>query len=163
MNTEIIIQGNSNIKRAYLRTTRISRIYAAAIAGLLAAILIIALFTMQFSGAIDGFCYPSQKYVRFFYPVSLDELLNIGDDIWVGDTKGQITYFDDDYVSYDTLDDSTDSISVAFMNSEFFDKDEIYRAGIAQFENEIVGDFSYRMVFGNFTLAELAATLLRGR
>ena len=25
MNTEIIIQGNSNIKRAYLRTTRISR------------------------------------------------------------------------------------------------------------------------------------------
>lgn len=154
MKNEIIIQKN-NVKRSYLRVTKISRIYGITIAVLLLAGILIWLFAMPFMVSISGFCYPTQTFVRFFYPVYMDNYLNVGDDIRVGNAKGQITFFDDEYISADTLDDSTDVISIAFMNSEYYDPNETYRSGMAQFNTEIVGNYEYNVMQTEITIGGL--------
>lgn len=153
MNTEIIIQNNS-VKRTYLRITRIGYFYAFAIVLLLLAGAVIWLFAIKFSTDFSGFCYPTQNSVKFFFPVEMENSLQIGDTIWVGNNKGEISYFEDTYLSYDMLDDSSDSVYISFLNSEFFDINETYRSGIALFKNEIVGSDEYRVLWEEITLGK---------
>lgn len=153
MNTEIVIQ-NNNVKRTYLRITRIGHFYTFAIVLLLLASAVIWLFAIKFSTDFSGFCYPTQNSVRFFFPVDIENTLQIGDTIWVGNVKGEISYFEDSYLSYDMLDDSSDSVYNSFLNSKFFDMNETYRSGIALFKDEIVGSNEYRVMWEEITLGK---------
>lgn len=151
MNNSITIRDN-DVKRSYLKLTKVSRFYGIGIAVLLAAVALVWLIAISFTVRTSGFCYPSQKSVRFFFPVGIEESLKIGDTVLVGDAKGTISFFDDGYFTSDTLDDSTDAVSVAFMNSKYYNPDETYRSGIAIFSSEIVGTNEYNLMWEDFTI-----------
>lgn len=151
MNIKIITREN-DVKRSYLKLTKVSRFYAIGIATLLVAGGLLWLFAISFTVKTSGFCYSSQKSVRFFFPVGIEENLKIGDSILVGDSKGTISFFNDGYITSDTLDDSTDAISIAFMNSPYYDPNETYRSGIALFNSEIVGTNEYNLMWEDFTI-----------
>ena len=153
MNNNIEIR-NSNVKRSYLKTTGIMRLYGIMIAILLLAVAAIWLFTLRYTVDLKGFCSPFQQNVTFYYSVDIADNVHVGDDIRVGNAKGKVTFLNKKYITADTLKDSLDTVDVDFMNSEYFDDEETYLCGFAQFDSVNTNNHEYSLVQREMTIGE---------
>lgn len=160
MDNTINIQ-RDNIDRMYLKTTRMKKIYALLIAAVLIVMAVIWFCFMVFSVNSPGFGYPTQNSFRFYYAVEVSPFLNVGDEIWVGNMKGKITYKDDEnFLTATSLENSENPYDKYFLKSKYYDENTVYQTGVAVFDSEVTGNNEYRMMWGRFTLLQMVQTSL---
>ena len=160
MNNEIILR-EGNVRRACFRTTRIRPILGICVVAFLLAGILIWLLLIPIPVVTVGYCCPSHRSARFFFPVGGEDMIPVGAEIRVGNAIGTVFFHDDGYISADMLEHSGSADVASFSQSRFFEPDVTYRSGVAMFDTEIAGADEYSVTLGEYKIGEVIYDLFR--